>query len=443
MRLSGFRRQTHKRGLIMDDLSAGGKGGGVNSVWYDFDSSHSVAGSGDRAGQIDATTKVQNTDHPRPIDRAQFLRGIAALGIGTFGMGAFSLMPATKVVAREVVDNAWIDGALSRGEPVLLEVPPKEYAVDLRRTIDLKPASLLASIQQGTRAFIRLVGDPTMGLDTLIRGSMASDATVRDLQIAGFIPDGMDRHEGTVLLNTNGKDARTLLSGLVAANIGVTDWPGSGIFAMHIYSCQFLNLDIQRTLKGGLVLRGVSRNTTIKNVKVMTGVENQGTYGDDAFAHVRPSATRQGIVPSMGNVMEDCTFYRAITPGFLPGGVAGRFSGSSGGTADNPTWLVRNTTFAGGNGRRDVCTLTIRTHEGHGPRHLVFENITVDPMGQTGGIKLDAEGYAEASQQPQDITISVARMGEVASGRSQVEIDPLIDPVKNRIQIWIEGERVI
>jgi hypothetical protein len=73
----------------------------------------------------------------------------------------------------------------------------------------------------------------------------------------------------------------------------------------------------------------------------------------------------------------------------------------------------------------------------------VFDGITVDPMGQSGGIKLDAEGYTKPSKQPQDITINVTRMGQVASGRRQVEIDSLINPVKNRIRIYIAGRRVI
>jgi hypothetical protein len=437
----------------MDTLSDGGKVGSVNSDGHVYDSSHSIAGSVDRAGQPDASNKTLDTDHPRLIDRAQFLRGMAALGVGTFGMGAFSLMPATKVVAQEVVDNAWMNEALSRGEPVLLEVPPQEYAVDLMSSINLLPGSILVSVQtdlsdptvKGTRALIRLVGESVPELDTLLRGPMASGAKVRDLEFAGFIPDDIGRREGTVLLRTNGDDAKTRLSGLVVANIGVTDWPGSGVFAKHIDSCQFRDLDIQRTLKGGLVLRGVVQNTSVSGVKVTTGVENQGTYGDDAFAHNASSEamTPQEIGPSRGNVMDGCHFYRAITPGSRPGGVAGRFSGSNGGTAKNPTWLVRNTTFAGGNSRTDVCTLTIRTEGGLAPRHLVFDGITVDPMGQTGGIKLDAEGQQDASKQPQDITINVTSMGEVASGRREVEIDPLINPRKNRISIVIEGTKVV
>ena len=429
----------------MDNLSAGGRVGSVHSVGDIYDSSRSMPGSVDRAGQLDASTKVQDTDHPRLIDRAQFLRGISALGIGAFGMGACALVPATKVVAQEEVVNAWINEALLRGEPVLLELPPREYAADQVSSINLQPGSMLGSAQTGTRAFIRLVGDPTTANDTFLRGTTARDATLRDLQIAGFIPDGMDRFAGAVFFRANGVDAQRLLSGLVAANIGATDWPGHWIAAKHLHSCEFRDLDLQRSVKGGMVLRGVIQNTSLTNVKVMSGVDNKGTYGDDAFAHIKKSAgmTSADIGPSMGNVMDGCTFYRAITPGYRPGGVPGRFSGSSGGTADNPTWRVTNTTFAGGNSRKDVCTLTIRTEQGLGPRHLVFDGITVDPMGQTGGIKLDAEGYTKPSQQPQDITINVTSMGQVASGRRQVEIDSLINPVKNRISIYIAGKRVI
>jgi hypothetical protein len=387
----------------------------------------------------DASSKAQDTDHPRLIDRARFLRGIAALG-----MGAFTLMPATKAVAQEVA-NDWINEALGRGEPVLLELPPQEYAADLTRAINLQPASIIRSVQEGSRAFIRIVGDPTTAVESFFRGPMANDATVRDLQIAGFIPDGMDRYAGAALFRTNGVDAQTLLRGFKAANIGVTDWPGHWIVAKQLDSCEYRDLDLQRSVKGGMELRGVIQNTSLINVNLMSGVENKGTYGDDAFAHIKLGAelTPQEIGPSMGNVMDGCTFYRAITPGYRPGGVAGRFWGSNGGTADKPTWLVKNTTFKGGNSRLNVCTLTISTQDGHGPRHLVFDGITVDPMGQTGGIRLNAMGYRKPSQQPQDITINVTRMGQVASGRKPVEIDPLINPSKNRIQIWIEGRRVV
>ena len=71
----------------MDSLGAGGKVGSVNSVGDVYDSSRSMPGSVDRADQIDASSKVQDTDHPRLIDRAQFLRGISVLGMGAFGMG--------------------------------------------------------------------------------------------------------------------------------------------------------------------------------------------------------------------------------------------------------------------------------------------------------------------------------------------------------------------
>jgi hypothetical protein len=293
---------------------------------------------------LDASSKVQDTDQPRLMDRAQFLRGIAALG-----MGAFSLVPARKAGAEEV-DNAWINEALTRGEPVLLEPPPQEYAADLRSSINLQPASILRSAQEGTRAFIRLVGDPTTAVDTFFRGKMARGATVRDLDISGFIPDGMDRYQGAALFRTNGVDAQTLLSGLVATNIGVTDWPGHWIVAKHLHSCEFRDLDLQRSVKGGMELRGVLRNTALNNVKLMSGVEHKGTYGDDAFAHIKsaPGMLPEEIGPSYGNVMDGCHFYRAIRPELHRGEWRGASPALTAARPPTPRGRSRTRRFAAG-----------------------------------------------------------------------------------------------